>query len=338
MKAPFVLILSVACGQAPTAPPAGDGAVPTFDASSDASPDVGVSAADAHADADAGSAAPSPADPGPYTVTQSTTTVAGWTVVVFDPQTPTNVRAPLVLFKHGYQLATSNYATTLERIASHGYVAVGVDTPASLVGGPTQAQERDGVIATLDWSLSSSAPFAAHLDGTHVAALGHSRGGKIAVMVAAKDARVGAVLGLDPVNACGPNEAYSADCPDVTSAGFAPALAIPAGYLGETADTQGFMPCAPAAQNYATIYAASAKAPWAAEWTFSGAAHMTFTDDGGGIYGAFCAKASGNEATLREEARTVAVAFLERHIRSDTSMDAWLIGTFAPKDAQVTHK
>jgi len=79
-------------------------------------------------------------------------------------------------------------------------------------------------------------------------------------------------------------------------------------------------------------------APWAAQWTLAGAAHMTFTDDGGGIYGAFCAKASGNETSLREEIRTVAVAFLERHLRADASMDAWLIGTLAPKDAQVVHK
>lgn len=99
------------------------------------------------------------------------------------------------------------------------------------------------------------------------------------MMVAAKDTRITAVLGLDPVNGCGPNATYSSDCPDVTSTGFAASLSIPAGYMGETADAQGFMACAPAAQNYATIYAASAKASWAAQWTFPDAAHMTCRSD-----------------------------------------------------------
>jgi pimeloyl-ACP methyl ester carboxylesterase len=295
----------------------------------DASPPTG-------SDASADAATSSPA--GPYPVTKSSTTVSGWAVNVFDPQMPSTERAPLVLFKHGFQLATADYATTLGQIASHGYVVVSVDTPASLFNGPTQAQERDGVIASLDWALSTAAPFAAHLDGAHVAALGHSRGGKIAVMVAAKDARVGALLGLDPVNGCGPGASYSTDCPDVTTASFAPSLAIPAGYMGETADSQGTNACAPAAENYATIYAASTAAPWAAAWTFAGAAHMTFTDDGGGLYGAFCAKASGDEPTLRDEIRTLAVAFLDRYLRGDASMDAWLTGSLAPKDAQVVHK
>lgn len=325
------LLLLVACGQAAGSSDPGDGA-PSV------GPDASSSDASEAGDASFEAATSSPAGQGPYSVTQSTTKVSGWAVTVFDPQMPANARAPLVLFKHGFQLATADYATTLDQIASHGYVVVGVDTPPSLIGGPSQADERDGVIAALDWSLSSSAPFAAHLDGAHVASSGHSRGGKIAVMVAAKDARIGAVLGFDPVNGCGPNESYSATCPDVTSASFAPSLAIPVGYMGETADEQGGMPCAPAAQNYATIYAASSKAPWAAEWTFAGAAHMTFTDDGGGLYGSFCAKASGNEATLRDEIRTVAVAFLERNLRGEASMDAWLTGSLAPKDAQVTHK
>jgi acetyl esterase/lipase len=334
MRPHLLLLLLAACGQAASSNDAGSDA-PSIGLDASSSSDASQASTDASSEA---ATTPSPAGQGPYSVTQSTTTVSGWAVTVFDPQMPANARAPLVLFKHGFQLATADYATTLDRIASHGYVVVGVDTPASLVGGPSQVEERDGVIAALDWSLSSSAPFAAHLDGAHVASLGHSRGGKIAVMVAAKDARVGAMLGFDPVNGCGPNESYSATCPDVTTASFAPALAIPAGYMGETADAQGAMACAPSAENYATLYAASAKAPWAAEWTFAGAAHMTFTDDGGGFYGSFCAKASGNEATLRDEIRTVAVAFLDRHLRGEASMDAWLTGSLAPKDAQVTHK
>ena len=286
-----------------------------------------------------GSSAATPAGIGSHTVTSSMETVAGRSVVVFDPAMPAGERAPLVLFKHGFQLSTMDYETTLTQLASHGYVVVGVDTAVGIVGAPTQLEERDAMIAVLDWSAGASAPFADHVDAEHVAVMGHSRGGMVAVMVAAADARIDAMLGLDPVNACGPGMPYSASCPDVTTAGFAPSLDIPAGYMGETADgTGGFMPCAPLAQNYATIYDATTSASWSAEWTFAGAAHMTFTDDGGGVFGSLCASASGNEVLLRDEIRTLAVAFLDRHLRGDASRDAWLTGGSVPADVTLRHR
>ncbi|MCB9633565.1 MAG: hypothetical protein H6721_15720 [Sandaracinus sp.] len=74
----------------------------------------------------------------------------------------------LVLLKHGFQLATSNYATSLERLASHGFVVVGVDSGGGLFGGPTNAAERDAAIAAIDWA-TSTAPFASRVDATRIA-------------------------------------------------------------------------------------------------------------------------------------------------------------------------
>lgn len=328
--------LLVACGATPgPGASAADGAAP---ADAAAATSDGADREASSGDAGSSDAATSPAGPGPYAVGTSSTKLGDFTVNVFDPSLPPGERAPLVLFKHGFQLRTANYQATLTQIASHGYIVLGVDSQGGLLGGPTQAAERDGVLATLDWAAGQGAPFAAHADAKRVAAAGHSRGGKVAFMAAAKDARIGAVLGLDPVNGCGPGQSYSADCPDVTGAGQAPSLAIPVGLCGETNDTQGFMPCAPANQNFQTVYAAAGQAPWAAEWTFSGAAHMTFTDDGGGSAGLFCAKAPGNETTTRDEIRTLAVAFLDRHLHGDGSRDAWLTGAKVPSDATVQHK
>ncbi|MCA9612195.1 MAG: hypothetical protein KC586_05500, partial [Myxococcales bacterium] len=181
--------------------------------------DAGTST-DAGPSPDAGTTVP-PDVVGPFTVTRQTGRVSGSDVTAFVPNVTSP--APLVLFKHGFQLATSNYATTLERLASHGFVVVGIDSGGGLFGGPTNAAERDGAMAAIDWA-TSTAPFASRVDATRIAAAGHSRGGKVAVMIAAADARVGAALLLDPVNGCGPGQSYSADCPDVTSMGFAPAL------------------------------------------------------------------------------------------------------------------
>ncbi len=279
-----------------------------------------------------------PAGTGPFDVSQSMATVGGANVVVFDPALPAGARAPLVMFKHGFQLATSDYATTLTQIASHGYVVVGVDSGGGILGGPSQSDEEDQVRAAIDWA-TGSASITGHVDADHIAVMGHSRGGKVAVMVAAQDARVSALLALDPVNSCGPGSSYSSTCPDVTSSGWAPSLTIPSGYMGETADgSGGFMPCAPTAQNYATVYDATTAASAALEWTFTDAAHMTFTDDGGGLAGCFCMSASGDQAMIRDSIRTLAVAFLDRYLRGDTSRAPWLTGASLPSDVTLRHR
>ncbi|MCU0676797.1 MAG: alpha/beta hydrolase fold domain-containing protein [Myxococcota bacterium] len=219
----------------------------------------------------------------------------------------------------------------MERLASHGFVVVGIDSGGGgfgiPTGGPTNVEERDGVMAAIDWA-TTSAPFAASVDDERVGVAGHSRGGKVSVMVAAADARIDATLLLDPVNGCGPGQSYSASCPDVTSAAFAGALRMPVGVMGETNNaTGGFMPCAPTAQNYQTIFDAITMSSWAVEWTFAGADHNDFTDDGGGALGAFaCPDGPGDDAMIRAQWRAMMVAFFRRHLAGDTAMDAWLTG------------
>lgn len=278
----------------------------------------------------AGAAVAPPEGPGDRDVSVVTATIANAAVVASVPALPSGARAPLILLKHGYQLATSNYADLAARLASHGFFVVGVDTEASFVGGPTNADERDATIAALDWALGD-APFADAVDAAHVAVVGHSRGGKVAVMVAAADPRITAALLLDPVNGCGPGSSFSTTCPDVTSAGYAPALTIPVGVMGETWSGDGSaMPCAPLDQNYATIFTTLTSSSWAVQWTFDGADHMDFTDDGGGIFGSFCADGPGDDAAIRAAVHTVAVAFARLHLRQEAAMTAWLTGASLP--------
>ncbi len=307
------------------ASPTTDAGTPTHDASAPAT-DAWVAPG-----TDSGTTTGSRPDAvGPHTVTMSSTMLTGATAVAFVPTLAAGERAPLVVFKHGYQLSTTNYAMLLQRIASHGFVVIGVNTSSSFIGGPTNIDERDAILHTIDWALGA-APFAASVDATHILVMGHSRGGKDAVLAAAADTRITAALLLDPVNGCGPGMGFSATCPDAASATEAGALTIPVGVMGETNDgSGGFMPCAPTAQNYATIYAAIHASSWAVQWTFADAVHMTFTDDGGGTFGSFCAMEPTNVATLRDDIRTMSVAFARYHLRGETDMAAWLTGASVP--------
>jgi len=277
-----------------------------------------------------GTSGAAPNGPGPYMVTMSSTMLTGATAIAYAPTLAAGETAPLVVFKHGYQLSSSNYAMLLQRIASHGFFVVGVNTASSLFGGPTNVDERDAIVHAIDWALGA-APFASSVDASHIAVMGHSRGGKDAVLAAAADTRITAALLLDPVNGCGPGTGFSATCPDAASASEAGALTIPVGVMGETNDgAGGIMPCAPTAQNYATIYSAIHGSSWAVQWTFADAVHMTFTDDGGGTFGSFCAAEPPDAATLRDDIRAMAVAFARYHLRGDTDMAAWLTGSSLP--------
>jgi pimeloyl-ACP methyl ester carboxylesterase len=304
----------------------------------DGGPDVDASSSDdaGTSDTDAAVSASDPSAVGPYTVTHTSTMIDGATAISYVPALGAGEHAPLVILKHGFQLSTANYAVLAERVASHGFIVVGVDTAGGIFGGPTNIDERDASIAAIDWALSG-APFASQVDAEHIAVMGHSRGGKVAVMVAAADARVDAALLLDPVNGCGPGAGYSATCPDVSSAAIAGALHMPVGVMGETNNaTGGFMPCAPMAQNYQTIYAGLTAASWAVAWTFTGADHMDFTDDGGGATGGFCTDGPGDDATIRLDVHTMAVAFMRLHLRGDTAMEPWLTGASIPSG--ITHE
>ncbi len=266
----------------------------------------------------------------PFDVVEGSEAVGDATVVTFVPQLPAGAKAPLVVVKHGFLLATSNYQALCNTLAADGFVVIGVDTAPVLFLGPTNVDERDQTTDAIDWALNT-APFASRIADQPIAVIGHSRGGKVAVMAAAADSRIDAALLLDPVNGCGPGQGYSSTCPDITTSTLAGALAIPVGVMGETNNaTGGLMPCAPTDQNYTTVFSALTNATWAVQWTFTGADHMDFTDDGGGSIGGQCPDGPGDDTTIRADVRTLALAFVRRHLRNDTTSDAILSGASLP--------
>jgi pimeloyl-ACP methyl ester carboxylesterase len=284
--------------------------------------------------------APPPDGPGPYTWTTESTTVrrGGREIpaVVYLPQDVPGGALPVVLFIPGFQTDSSKYAGTLERIASYGFVVVRCDPPDPLTSVDHREMAAD-VSAVLDWTLGDSSA-ALVADPGRVAVMGHSLGGKVATMAAFRDDRFGALFGIDPVNGGGPT-GYADSRPDIVP-DEVEALVIPVGFVGETTNGSGtlIMPaCAPSDQNFQTFFDAATAAPWAAEWDFAGADHMDFLDVEAcdWLCRLACAQGSAGPEAVVAGTRALAVAFLRRHLRAETSMDAWLVGESVPADVGV---
>lgn len=230
---------------------------------------------------------------------------------------------PVVIVAHGFQLPASQYTSYVKRLASHGYVAVNADFQAGLWS-PDHVAYAKQILAGVDW-VAAQPGLAGIADPDNVGLTGHSLGGKISVLGAVMDPRVRASITLDPVDAsvmCDPQK-----CPDVSM--MLP-IDVPLGFLGETLDGMGgFMPCAPAADNFLTFYQAAAAPALAV--TVLGANHMSFLDDVAscGVTCSFCQPASLDNATVNALSKAFVVAFYGRHLKGIAGYDTYLTGAEA---------
>ena len=269
-----------------------------------------------------------PAQPGPFAVENVDATVyasaagTSFTTRCFVPVGPGAF--PLVTVAHGFQLPGSQYYTSAIHLAAFGFVVCVPDYPAGMIS-PNHAKNAQEIVATIDWALSSASPIAAKVDGDHIGATGHSLGGKVSVLAASIDARIVAVLGLDPVDSatmCNPT-----DCPDASDR---LPLAIPTGFLGETTDASGgFQPCAPSADNFETFYA-SASSP-SIKVHIDGANHMSFLDDPDscGLTCSFCQTPTRGHDEVIALTRSYLAAFFLRYLAGDDRYDDYLTGPTA---------
>jgi fermentation-respiration switch protein FrsA (DUF1100 family) len=230
---------------------------------------------------------------------------------------------PVVVIAHGFQLPAAQYTSYAKRLATHGYVALTADFQAGFLN-PDHVAFAKQVLGGIDWA-AQEATLAGVADTNNVGLTGHSLGGKISVLGAILDERVRASITLDPVDSsvmCDPVK-----CPDVSD--MLP-TDIPLAFLGETVDGMGgFMPCAPAADNFLTFYAKASTPALAV--TVKGANHMSFIDDVAscGITCSFCQAATLDNATVNALSRAYVVAFYGRHLRLNAGYDTYLTGAEA---------
>lgn len=178
---------------------------------------------------------------------------------------------PVVLISPGFTLDRKLYQSYAERLASYGIIAVLQKSRSEF----SHTTYRDETIALLDWVVNptgfGAARLAGRVDKSRIGLAGHSLGGKISLMVAAKDARIKALFAIDPVDTGFP-QARS----EIGNIKLAPE--IPTAFLGETVSkVGGFMPCTPSDSNFEVLYG-RAPAP-ALSITFKDAAHNDFVDN-----------------------------------------------------------
>ncbi len=230
---------------------------------------------------------------------------------------------PVVLVAHGFQLPVTQYTKYVQRLASHGYVALTVDFQAGLFN-PDHVAYAKQVVGGIDF-VAGDATLKDLADTNNVGLTGHSLGGKLSIFGAVMDNRVRASITLDPVDSatmCDPVK-----CPDVSN--MLP-IDIPLGFVGETLDGEGgFMPCAPAADNFLTYYK-NATAP-ALAVTVLGANHMSFIDDVSkcGITCNFCKPPTLENKVVNDLSRAYVVAFYSRWLKDIAGYETYLTGAEA---------
>lgn len=273
---------------------------------------------------------PDPTKPGPYAITEldrSANVASTGDAVPIHVVVPTGKGPfPAVVFAHGFQIPSTQYYGTIRRLATFGYVAMTADYPAGFTSS-SNVRDAKNLIGALDWAASAP-ELAGTIEAKRSAVMGHSRGGKAAVLAASLDARFVAVLGVDPVDAKSPLGCdATTECPDAREA--LAKLSIPSAMLGETTDSSagGFgQACAPADGNFETFYAKARSPSYAVD--VAGANHMSFLDDPSscGFTCSVCKPASAKQSDVLSLTRAFAVAFFGRHLRGVAGYATYLDG------------
>lgn len=282
------------------------------------------------------SALTSPAEPGPRKTARFDLSVplsggGSLAVTVTGPSddgrelSRTGAPFPLVVLSPGFVINRSQYQSYLSRLASHGFVAVSQSARAEA----NHAQYRDDTSKLLTWLVSptgsSASRIAGRIDGNRIGLTGHSLGGKISLLVAAKDPRAKAVIAIDPVDAGAPLAR------DTLSAIRLPA-GVPLGLLGETiSKTGGSQPCAPADSNYEVLYRSTTADRFALR--FLKAAHTDFVDAPGSCFPClFCPGSLAPKAQSRDLAVKYVTAYFLWTLAGDRAAASYLTGPEAQKD------
>ncbi len=206
---------------------------------------------------------------------------------------------PAVVFGHGYQINPSLYADTLEQIASWGYFVCAPESGLELF--PNHKKFAEDLSRCLTYLEQEDGRPASWLndqvDTAHFGASGHSMGGGAALLAAAADSRIRAVVGISAAETN----------PSATAA--MPGIAAPVRMIVGSAD--GIV----SAAQTAGIYAA-ARAPRQLS-VIQGGTHCGFLD----ANAQFCDPPVMARGTQLAQTRRLLTNFLNLYLNNDQT--AW---------------
>ena len=227
-----------------------------------------------------------------------------------DASCPPPHPSPLAVFSGGFLAGRDAYMETAARLASWGFAVVTYDKTETALDPLDDVVSADVVRELCDYVAASRA-LAPLVDASRPYLCGHSRGGKLSVLAASRDAaagvaRVGALGLMDPVN----NTRYAPQgprCPSATAAlrsGGVLARGPPLVVVGagkESAD------CAPLDANYSHFFDAAPGAAWEVVIEHSG--HFQVLDSATALQRAVCAAGPLPDAVVRDAATAPLVAW-----------------------------
>jgi pimeloyl-ACP methyl ester carboxylesterase len=269
---------------------------------------------------------------GPYTVQVWNGAVPGTegNARVFYPQAPAGTRVPLVVFAHGFQLNVANFDVLLRHVAAWGYVVASVDYPGTILG--TDHREVAAAIRSARGAFAmgrvSGFPGAAAVDAGRAVAMGHSLGGKAAIMAVLEDSGFMAGVALDPVDdnpspGGRVDDAHPSVAPERMSG-----LRVPLALFGASQSRCGILgqSCAPEASNWQAFQRAAPMGATVATYPLLNYGHNDFVDTSCGLPCLACARGAEPRTTRDLALRGLTVGFLERYTKNVLVAQAYVDG------------
>ena len=165
-----------------------------------------------------------------------------------------------------------------ETLAAEGFAVARLDPPGTLFDVNHLEMAAD-VRNALTWLLQDS-EVSNRLNANAVGTMGHSLGGKLAIMNGIDDPEF-AVFAIDPVDG-DPSPLPDPSIRPNLAPGPISGLTAPLGLIGETTNASSanaFVPaCAPQEENFQTFFDGATSSDWVAEWNIIGADHMDFVE------------------------------------------------------------
>jgi dienelactone hydrolase len=213
---------------------------------------------------------------------------------------------PALAFGHGYLASVDWYESTLAHLASWGIVVIAPRSASELF--PDHSAFADDLLSALDWVERASRADAAWpggpVDPGALGLSGHSMGGGVALLAAAREPGVRAVATL---------AAVETDPSAIEAAGTITASAL---FLAAADDA-----ITPVSEHQRPMYEAKASGP-AQLREIGGAGHCGFLDLETVILGLVCDEAAIGPEEQRRITREVLGAWLRYELAGDEAMEA----------------